>query len=378
MAFIRKFTKRFFIISNLVVVVLFLITCANAYLHAGRWWVISLLSLFFPLFLLLVIGFLIFWLFFHSRRLSLISAVTLLLGWQNIHAFLAVDIHKKFIQEKPANAFRVLTWNVHSWDEFITRKPGGSGHRLKMMEFIAEQNADLLCFQEFFESNNFRGLPGNIEYISRQLHFPYYHFSHDYNRRDGTYSSGTAIFSKYPITDSIQIKFNNPNARKYVESLLAADINVNGKTIRVFTTHLQSVLFHGKDFRNVEIIKNVDDSVLEASRSIIKKLKIAYSLRRDQADLVREQLDKSPYPVIICGDFNDVPNSYVYFHIRGDRQDAFIQKGFGIGRTYVHLSPTLRIDYIMADKQFHVLQCSKFPLPYSDHHPVVADFLMPK
>jgi endonuclease/exonuclease/phosphatase family metal-dependent hydrolase len=89
--------------------------------------------------------------------------------------------------------------------------------------------------------------------------------------------------------------------------------------------------------------------------------------------LVRQELDASPHPNIICGDFNDVPNSYTYFHIRGNMQDAFIQKGFGIGRSYVNLSPTLRIDYILASPEFTVLQCKRFNLPYSDHHPIVAD-----
>jgi endonuclease/exonuclease/phosphatase family metal-dependent hydrolase len=123
----------------------------------------------------------------------------------------------------------------------------------------------------------------------------------------------------------------------------------------------------------VEIIKNVDDSVLEASMSLIKKLRIAYSKRRIQAEMVRDQLDKSPNPAILCGDFNDVPNSYTYFHIRGSLQDAFIKKGFGIGRTYVNISPTLRIDYILTHPQFNILQCAKFAVPYSDHHPVIAD-----
>ena len=80
--------------------------------------------------------------------------------------------------------------------------------------------------------------------------------------------------------------------------------------------------------------------MLEASRSLAKKLKNALGLRGYQADTVRKQLDASPYPLIICGDFNDVPNSYTYFHIRGNLQDAFIAKCFGIGRSYIHISPT--------------------------------------
>ena len=44
---------------------------------------------------------------------------------------------------------------------------------------------------------------------------------------------------------------------------------------------------------------------------------------------------------IVTGDFNDVPNTYTYFTIRGKLQDAFLKQGFGIGRTYSGISPTL-------------------------------------
>ena len=373
MSLFRKFTKRFFIISNIVVVVLFLLACSNAFLNPDKWWFISLLALIFPLLLLLVFGFFVSWLFFSSRRWALLSLVAMIIGWQNIHTFFAFNIGTDFVDEKPASALRVLTWNVRRWDEYITKKPGASGHRAKMMEFLQQQNADVMCLQEFFESKNPREFAANILFIQQQLHYPYYFFSEDYRRYDGLYEAGVVIFSKYPITNTFRIKYNNTDGVRATESLISADLDLKGKIIRIFTTHLQSVLFRSKDFRDIEIIRNIDDSVLEASRSIAKKLKRANSLRGAQADLVREQLDQSPYPAIICGDFNDVPNSYTYFHIRGNWQDAFIQKGFGIGRTYVHLSPTLRIDYIMADEQFDVLQCRKFALPYSDHHPVVAD-----
>jgi endonuclease/exonuclease/phosphatase family metal-dependent hydrolase len=259
----------------------------------------------------------------------------------------------------------------------MTKKRGTSGHRSGMMEFVRGQQADVLCFQEFFESHNPREFAPNIPYIQQQLHYPYYFFSRDYRRYDGVYEAGVIIFSRYPITDSFITRYSHPDGPKAAESLIGADIDVAGTRIRIFTTHLQSVLFRHKDFHDIEIIKNVDDSILQASRSIVKKLRIAYRHRGDQAEEVRKQLDKSPYPGIICGDFNDIPNSYTYFTIRGGWQDAFIQKGFGIGRTYVNLSPTLRIDYILSDPRLEVLQCRPFLLPYSDHHPVIADLKMP-
>ena len=40
-------------------------------------------------------------------------------------------------------------------------------------------------------------------------------------------------------------------------------------------------------------------------------------------------------------------------------QDAFLKKGFGIGRTFSALSPTLRIDYIFTDKHFKIKQFNR-------------------
>ncbi|HZE85451.1 MAG TPA: endonuclease/exonuclease/phosphatase family protein [Puia sp.] len=384
MSTLRKFTRRLFVISNLVVVVLFLLACANAVLSPVRWWFISILGFIFPFLLLLLICFFIGGLFFRSgRRWALVSLVALLVGWPNIHSFFAFHPLTHFNIGKPPHSLRVLTWNVRSWDEFITKKAGASGHRIKMMEIIHEQQADVLCLQEFFEFHN----PGesdpylapNINYIQQQLQFPYYYFSRDYHLYYDMYTAGVVIFSKYPITDTLIMRYtlSDEFKKREAESLIAADINVNGTKIRVFTTHLQSVLFHGKDFQDIATIKGGGDGSIEASRSLVRKLRFAFNRRAEQATEVRDELDKSPYPAILCGDFNDIPNSYSYFTIRGGWQDAFSSKGFGIGRTYKYISPTLRIDYILADPRLHVLQCQKLKLPYSDHCPVMADLQLP-
>jgi endonuclease/exonuclease/phosphatase family metal-dependent hydrolase len=374
MPILRNLTRRVFITLNIITVILFLLACANAFLHPGRWWLIALLGLIFPLLLLILVCFFFVGLFFPSwRPWALLSLVVLIIGWPNIHSFLALHPGARFKTEKSPGAIRVLTWNVRSFDEYITRKKGASGHRLKMLDFIGSQNPDILCLQEFFESPGDGDSLSNIAFIQQRLQLPYYFFSRDYVRYDHKYSAGVIIFSRWPIIDSQMMRYPHPDGIRGTESLIAADIAAGKDTLRVFTTHLQSVLFRSKDFHDIEIIKNVDDSILEASRSIAKKLGYAFRHRGDQADVVRTFLDKSPFPGVICGDFNDVPNSYTYFTIRKDWQDAFLQKGFGIGRTYVHISPTLRIDYILASRSLNVLQCRKYALPWSDHNPVAAD-----
>ena len=369
MTSLRKFTRRLFILLNIGVGFLFLLSCCNAFLHPDKWWLIALLAFLFPLFLLLLLVFLIFWIF-ACARYAMISLVCLLVGWQNIHAFFGFSVAKNDFNLKDSGSIRIMTWNVRRWDEFSTKKTGASGHRLPMLELVGKQNADLLCLQEFYEPAD--TTKSNIRYIRNQLNFPYFFFSRDFHNHSNRYETGVIIFSKYPIIASSQAYFNTDPLLK-TESLIAADINVNGQVFRIFTTHLQSVLFKPKDFRNVEILRNAEDSMLQASRSLAKKLKNALGLRGHQADMVRKQLDQSPYPLVICGDFNDVPNSYTYFHIRGNLQDAFIKKCFGIGRSYIHISPTLRIDYILPSREFTVIQTKKLSSPFSDHHAILTD-----
>ncbi len=374
MASLRIITKRFFLFLNIAVSVIFLLSCCNAFLHPDKWWFVSLLAFIFPLLLILQLIFLVFWLF-TCARYAIISGICLLIGWQNIHAFFGFSLHQNDFSHKPPNSIRMMTWNVRRWDEFTTKKIGASGHRIPMLELVGQQQADVLCFQEFYEPQD--SDKSNIRYIREKLGFPYYFFSRDYHNRTMKYETGVIIFSKYPIIATSQQHFNEDSLLQ-TESLISTDLDIRGNRIRIFTTHLQSVLFKSKDFRNVEILRNAEDSMLQASWSLAKKLKYALGLRGFQADTVRRHLDASEYPPVICGDFNDVPNSYTYFHIRGNRQDAFIAKCFGIGRSYIHISPSLRIDYILPSPEFAVLQSKKLESPFSDHHAMLTDLQLPQ
>ena len=374
MANLRKFSRRLFIIGNGLVVLLFLLACANSFLHPGKWWLISILGLVFPYLFLLVLCFFFINLFTRAfRRWALLSGAALLIGWSNIRHFIALHPGNTFTEERrPGTTLRILTWNIRSFDEFVTKKHQLPRHRPQMLDFIGSQQADVLCLQEFYEPLTRHGLESNITYIQTQLHYPYYFFSRDYIK-PGLYQAGVIIFSRFPIIDSSLHEYPRPNGLRTTESLIAADIVTGPDTIRVYTTHLQSVLFGSKEFRDLEIIRNVDDSIVGASRSIVRKLRDAFRHRADQAVEVRARLNSCPHPAFICGDFNDVPNSYTYSTIRGGWQDAWLSKGFGIGRTYKNISPTLRIDYILAGPDFNVLQCRKQSLAWSDHNPVEAD-----
>lgn len=375
-SFFRRLTKRFFIITNIVLASLLMLACANPFLTPGSWWLVALLGLLFPLLVLLVFGLFVFWMLLGSRW-AFLSLVTLILSWPNLSAFYAWNFRAGFKLEKEANAVRILSWNVHYLDQMYRPKQQEKSQRIPIINFLKQQDADVLCLQEFFESNSAQ-YDSNINYIKQELNYPYHYFVDDYRLPHNLYQVGPVIFSRYPIINTNRLQYDGMPQVRTSESLISADLNIDGDTVRIYTTHLQSVMFRRRDYRYIEKIKRVEDSLLEASKSIVKKLKQAYAARGSQAETVRDELDNCPYPSVLCGDFNDVPNSYTYFQIRGNRQDAFIERGAGIGRTYASISPTLRIDYIFAAQQFKVVQCKKMEVSYSDHYPVIADVILKK
>lgn len=339
-----------------------------------QWWFISLLGISFPFLLVAVIIFGVLCLLARSRW-ALLSLACLLLGFTNIRALVGMNFGKEMNGPKPANALRIMSWNVTWFDEQTKMDKSRKVYRDDMLRFISEQQPDLLCFQEYVEPNTTK-IPYNNRQDITKLGYPYSMTVVDYTGWRGSFQSGVAIFSKYPITDSIRLIYPGPKNFKAAESLIAVDIDYNGEKIRIFTTHLQSVLFQPNDYANIEKIRTGSDSMYQASKSILNKLGMGYKFRGMQTDIVRRQVDASPYPAIVCGDFNDIPNSYTYFRIRGDRNDAFMEAGKGIGRTFAHLAPTLRIDYIMLDKRFDVLQYSRHLVPYSEHYPIMADVVL--
>lgn len=369
---LRLFTKRFFIYSNLAVVFFFLIACLVPYLNPQHWWLISFLGLGFPFLLLFVIFYAIGWLAILKPRYALISGIALLLGFKSISVFLAFHKQQNFNYTKDPQNIRVVSWNVARFIELRRNNNKGSETRKKMFELIRQQEADILCLQEFHTSTD-SDYYDNIKPIQQELGYPYYYFSFDNDGDNHYYSS--IIFSRYPIVDSGKVRYPRPTLP---DVLLHIDVKINNEIVRFFTTHLQSLQFGRKDYKRIDGIANARDSLLANSRSILSKLKKGFSYRSIQADLAHTIINDSPHPVIVCADLNDVPNSYTYFTVRGGLQDAFLKKGSGIGRTFSSISPTLRIDYIFADSHFKIKQFNRIVKNYSDHYMLVADVQLKK
>ena len=367
----RLFTKRFFIYTNIVVVFFFLLACLAPFLNPQKWWFISFLGLAFPFLLVIVIAYLIAWLFL-KKKYALISFGALLLGIKSILVFASFHRPATFQYKKEPGTIRVVSWNVARFIEMKRNDNKGSQLRLKMMDQIGAQNADVLCFQEFFHSVDPDWYP-NVEYIRQHFNYPYWYYSHD---ADGdNHFTGSIIFSRFPIVDSGMIRYPRPTLP---DALIHADIKVGADTLRVYNTHLQSLQFGRDDYERISQIKDAEDGLVSNSKTIFSKLKTGITNRSIQADIISQVLEDCPHPVIFCADLNDVPNSYAYFTVKGNMQDAFLKKGFGIGRTFSSLSPTLRIDYIFADKDFRVRQFNRIVRRSSDHYMIVADLELKK
>ena len=368
----RILTKKVFIISNIVLVFFFLLSCLVPLLNPQKWWFIAFLGLAFPLLLLLNLLFIAGWFILLRPRYALISGVALLFSVKNIMVLFGFHITGGFEYKKEPGTLRVVTWNVARFIELKRNNNQGSQKRLKMFELIRQQDADVLCLQEFHTSID-SVYYDNINPIHKDLGYPYYYFSFDEDGDNHYYSS--IIFSRYPFADTGRIRYPRPILS---DVLMYADILKGGDTIRVYTTHLQSLQFGKQDYDRIGKITSGDDSLVANSRSILGKIKRGFSQRSIQADVVHEVMGNSPHPYILCADLNDVPNSYAYATVRGDLQDAFLKKGFGIGRTFTGLSPTLRIDYIFPDDHFRVKQFNRLVKNLSDHYMLVADLQLKK
>lgn len=365
MRFLRLFTKGFFLIINFAVVLLFLAACMAPYISPAWFWPISFITLAFPFLLALLVIFLIGWLFFNYRY-TLLSLIALLLGWKSISAFVAFKMPAGNKVATTGNTLTVMSYNVSQFG--LYRERDSKYNRQAMFAMIKKQELDIACFQDFYTSekkNDFN----NREDISREMELPYRYFSSDFNR-DGMQHWGSIIYSRFPIIASDKVKMS---AGPRSESLIYADIVKNRDTLRIINMHLESYRFNEKDYSAIRKIKNQEDTGLKATKSIIQKMREAYIRRSQQADIVGNFIRQSPYPVIVCGDFNDTPASYTYFTIKGDLQDAFLQKGFGIGRTFTGLAPTLRIDYVFVSNHFKVNSFRKINSDLSDHYPVITN-----
>ena len=365
--FIRKFIKGFFIVLTVPVAALFILACISSFINPNKFWLGGVLSLAIPYLAIILLFAFIFWLAM-KPALSLIPLISLLIGWQQIDAAFAFRYKTMFTTDiEQKKGLRIVSWNVGSMYGISSDREAKQRDRIEIAKSIADLQPDIVCLQEFNHSETQGENANNIGLFS--VDYPYHYFSKDVNKRDGFYQAGSIIFSKYPIIDSAKIEY----PKGISESFIYADILYNTDTVRVYNIHLQSYKFSPEDYEDINTIQQNKQSVFSSSGGVIRKMKQAFEKRGVQADIIRANIDSANKKHIVCGDFNDVPGSYTYFKIRHKNNDAFLKKSWGIGRTFYSIAPTLRIDYILPDQHFNVLQFDRVDEDLSDHLLLVSD-----
>jgi endonuclease/exonuclease/phosphatase family metal-dependent hydrolase len=232
---------------------------------------------------------------------------------------------------KTVRDIKVLTFNV---------KYGDFGWE-KVKKYIKDQDADIILVQE--------------KDTNRAI------------RQDMVKYPSVILKTKHKIVR--QEKLIEESARG---NSFYADVDINGKIIRVVNVYLEP-------FRLDKSMLQFDGFAKEGGKiaTLLSHMTPTFKAHEDQIRKIRKVIDFSPYPVILAGDFNSVPNSYEYYNLGKDLQDAFLTVGNGISSSFHDYKVPLRIDYIFSSK-------SIIPLSYkvdqsvklSDHYPVIAEFLL--
>ncbi len=355
-----KFIKKLFVLINLAAAFALAISGWSIYLNPAEWWFISFFGLFFLFFLLVNIFFVFFWMVVRLKYL-LIPMLALLITWPVSATYFSFHYPSKTLTKATAD-IRVMSYNVRNFDLYHWSNSADALHGI--IETISTSNPDIVCLQEFYNADT--GKFQTIQQLVSAAGLPYYHFEKKSKKKGRAW--GTAIFSRYPVTGHGTVKFDN----KTQNSCSYADIRLDSIYVRVFNIHLQSIYLSRQDYQYLDDISENQEVQVKPTREIFSKLKRAYIYRGEQALDIEKRIVESPYPVIVCGDFNDAPASFAYHTLSNQLQDTFLEAGWGISPTYSGFPEIFRIDYIFADPTFRVLSYKTICEKYSDHYPVTS------
>lgn len=377
---LKKIFRKLFATGYVLAIIFFLIACLSPFLNPAQWWFFGFLGLAFPYLLITLIIYLVIFAISKSKW-SFVALICFAIGWKSIYASFGFHVGGGFTKTKPTGQLRIMTWNMRGLYPFQKKitGPSISEHLDKVFKIIETYNPDILALQEFSTNGKSKRFNNKKRLVNMGYNYSYFPSdTTDPRWRD----HGTAIFSKYPIIDSFKTELPYGN-EEGMENFLSVDVLFQKDTVRVFSGHLQSYRFMRNDYSDLAKIRNDSEERMDASKNIVRKMRIAFQKRGEQADFIKKKVEDTGHPEIFCGDLNDVPNSYVYFSVKGDKKDAYIKRAFGFGQTYYSFSsqsmskiPTLRIDYIFADPRFKVQQTTRIKEILSDHIPVVTDLTL--
>ncbi|MCK0110090.1 endonuclease/exonuclease/phosphatase family protein [Flavobacteriaceae bacterium S0825] len=327
--------KIIFFINSLVAAVL-LLSYLLPYVAPKNFAFLSVLSLAVPLLIILNALFMLYWLLKAKKQL-LLSGLVLLLGYSYVGSLYKFSSSKNVEEDNNISImnYNVRLFNLYNWID-------SDSVEQEIIELIKDDNPDVISFQEY--------------HPHERIDLSFYKYK--YEKLSGNrVKYGQAIFSKYPIIGSGSVEFPNT-----ANNAIFADIVKQDDTIRIYNLHLQSL----------HIDANVENLKKEDSEKLINKVSETFKMQQEQAELFIKHKEHSPYKMVICGDFNNSPYSYVYKEIKDDLKDSFEEAGNGFGRTFNFKYFPVRIDFILVDDAFEVNSFKVFEEKLSDHYPIRA------
>jgi endonuclease/exonuclease/phosphatase family metal-dependent hydrolase len=361
--------KRILRFSSLIKVLTFiclgglLLAYLAPYVHPNTFKLLPFFGLAYPIIFLFTLLFLIIWSLAKSRMALVVLAV-LLIGGKLHFRMIAMGSE----QEIPtaSNVLHVMSYNVRLFDLYHSDPTIRFESRNKIFEYIQTENPDVMCFQEFYHQDKpteFKTRDTLIDFMEiKDYHERYAH------KMRGRQNFGVTILSKYRMIAKGDVMFDTQSEVDF-NYCIYADIVKEADTFRIYNIHLQSIRLQKQDYSvfDSETEKKPESSTI---RLLMDKLTVAYPKRADQARRVMEHVITSPYPTIVCGDFNDTPLSYTYNQFNRVLFDAYRNTSFGIGTTYVGKVPAGRIDYIFHSKELNSAEFNIQEKAYSDHRAI--------
>ena len=341
---------------------LLLLSNLAPFINPAEFWPTALLGLGFPFLLTINILLLIFWAYTKKWQL-LIPLLAAILSYNNIDKIFSIKDPQKpsdKILTINAMSYNVKNFDLYNWENNLDSKE-------LIFKAIKKENPDIIAFQEFY-TNRFakEGKWDNVKHLREKMDYPHHYFEPKLIVKESQ-QYGMAIFSKYPIVNKGSLKFEGSRTN----GIIYADLLIESDTVRYFNVHLQSIHLGKEDYQVAEEINSID---LEGTKSIVKKLRNAFIKRSHQSEVLLNEIKNSPYPIIICGDFNDTPISYAYNTIASKLTDAYKDAGVGFGGTYVGPLPSFRIDYFFTDEDINVYDYQTINFKQSDHYPIRISF----
>lgn len=355
-----KFLHSFILTINVGVVILLLI-CGFAYKIKPEYsFLAAFLGYGFPVMALANIFFVFYWLV-RFKGWIFLSLVGMMLSYSSFQAWFPINLKSRTTSmDQTTQKIKVLSYNI-MYLGFDTEKE--LGQLDPIIEYINDKDPDIICLQEA-GAFIWDMAKTNTAVMKAFEEYPYRCSGEDENK----YS--VLLFSKFPILYHRRIDYVSLSNSSYVY-----DLKVGKDTIRLINNHLESNKLNKEDKTKYSdlLTKEASDPLKDVAKTLGSKVGNASFIRANQADSVSKVVLESPYKVILCGDFNDVPGSYTYRTIRQGLVDAWIEHGNGWGNTFHENFFLFRIDYIMHSPSIKSTSVKIDKVKLSDHYPIWAN-----